>query len=604
MLLTAPGGATAVRSFGGPLTTRRHEDTLASGVTLNKPLGAWQLTGTVDASYDDTRQQIDRRTATSALVAAAAAGSLPIAGPLPALPGAGRDLADIRALGLTSLATLAGKPFSLPAGDASLTAKAGYAYSNSRSSDTRTAAGDVTLTRGDASAGLNLALPLTSRREGFLDALGDFTANLSAGVDRLSDFGTLTDWSTGLTWNPTATLNLQASYIVNEAAPTLAQLGGPTVLTYNVPVYDFTLGQAALVTVVNGGNLALLKEKQRDLKLALNWQLPFLQRSNLIVEYFRNRSNDVTESFPLLTPATEAAFPGRVVRGAAGQLVSIDRRPVTFSEERSSSMRWGFNLSGRIGSDARAGGGRGGGGGAGPGGSGGGGPPGGAEGGPPPGGGGGGPPGFMGRGGPRGGRWNLAVYHTWRFTDQVTIAPGGPVLDLLNGDATGAGGTPRHVVRFEGGAFYKGFGLRLDGVWNSPTRVLASGIPGEQRPALRQRVRRQPAAVHRSRPAAAPRRGGAVPQGRAAELQGQQPVRLVPGGHRRQRRGPARLPASLHQPARPRGGDRLPQAVLRGLLSAADTCMSALRHRESSLGAVTTSVVTLRHRPAPPPGHP
>ena len=37
------------------------------------------------------------------------------------------------------------------------------------------------------------------------------------------------------------------------------------------------------------------------------------------------------------------------------------------------------------------------------------------------------------------GRWNLSAYHTVRFTDPVLVAPGGPVLDLLNGEAITTG---------------------------------------------------------------------------------------------------------------------------------------------------------------------
>jgi outer membrane receptor protein involved in Fe transport len=138
----------------------------------------------------------------------------------------------------------------------------------------------------------------------------------------LSDFGSIKDWSAGVTWSPVEGLGLQASYLVNEAAPGLAQLGNPQTVTFNVPVYDFTRGETVLATVTGGGNPGLRKERQRDLKFGANWKLPFLNNSNLLVEYFRNRSNDVTASFPLLTPEIEAAFPGRVVRDAGGRIVS------------------------------------------------------------------------------------------------------------------------------------------------------------------------------------------------------------------------------------------------------------------------------------------
>ncbi|PEQ11856.1 hypothetical protein B2G71_15595 [Novosphingobium sp. PC22D] len=603
-----------------PLERRTASDAFEAGLALNKALGGWQFTATANGGYTESTTEVDRRSD---------AGDDSGADP-------GFDTARTKDISVGSLATLVGRPFRLPGGEAALTVKAGFDYDRSRNTDTRNDFGATILDRSDFSTGVNLSLPVTSRREGFLDAVGDVSLNFSGGLNRLSDFGTLTNWSSGLTWRPTERLSLQASYIAEEAAPSLSQLGAPEVVTLNVPVYDFSRGENVLITTTSGGNPDLVSEKRRDIKLSANWELPFLDRSNLIVEYFRNRSTDVTQAFPLLTPAVEAAFPGRVTRDAAGNLVAIDRRAVTFDKIESSSMRWGFNISGKLGSEGDA---------SGPGGDrrGGGGfqggfardrsaPPApaqtttpeggeattrpaldparwaafriqfcGPEGGPvpdpstypedvqqrlrgadgeidqerlkrmrericsaegaepprrfdperfqqmrttlcedgtpdpdalpermrerllgadgkvdparlnaarericsneggpprgdpqrggPPGeggrsasggseGGGGGPPMPFGRGGPPGGRWNLSVYHTWKFSDEVTIASGGPVLDQLAGDALSAGGVPRHQIEIEGGLFKDGYGLRMNGTWSAPATVKANGAPG------------------------------------------------------------------------------------------------------------------------------
>jgi hypothetical protein len=445
-----------VRSLPGALARITHTTTFEGGLVFNKPVAGWRLTATVDGSYGDTRTAQDQPRGAAAIAdALAAAGPIAADGPLPFIAPGGVDRAHTQDYGVTSLLTFVGTPFRLPAGAASLTLKAGFAYTRSDNSDTRAGGGDVR--RSAASAGINLALPLTSRRNAVPGGIGDLSLDFSAGLDRLSDFGTLADWSAGLTWGPTDKLNLQASYIVNQAAPGLNQLGNPTLLSFDVPVFDFATGQTALVTVVNGGNPNLQRETQRDLKLSANWELPFFRRSNLIVEYFRNRSSDVTQDFPLLTPEIEAAFPGRVQRDVNGQLVAIDRRPVTFSEIASSRLRWGLNLSGPIGK-AAVNGSRTGGGGS------------------------GGHGRFAGgRHGGRGngqGRWNLSIFHTVQFTDTVLVAPGGPVLDLLGGDALVAGGVPRQGVEIEGGTFYKGFGLRFNGDWTAPVTVRATGAPG------------------------------------------------------------------------------------------------------------------------------
>lgn len=465
-LLTDPGGATALRTLPDPLARIGRSTTVEGGAGLNTFLGLWQLAATVDATHAEGVTRIDQRADTAALIAAAAAGTLAITGPLPALASAGQYRTTTNSDRVDTLLTLTGRPLRLPAGESNLTVKAGYTYLSYDTSDTRAAIGTVALLRNRLIGGINLSLPLTSRREHVLPQLGDLSLNLSADWTHVSDFGGVNSWSAGLTWKPLPGLGLQASYISNQAAPAISQLGNPQTQTFNVPVYDFTRGQSVLVTVIGGGNRALKREQQRDLKLGANWDLPFLANSNLVVEYFRNRSNDVTASFPVLTPAIEAAFPGRVVRDSAGRLVSIDQRPVTFAEQKASRLRWGLNLSGTLGKadPASQGGGM-------PGMPGGGGPRPGAG----RGSGGGSMMGRMMGGGNGQGRWSLGLFHTVQFTSQVLVAPGGPVLDLLNGDALSTGGTPRHSLELNGGAFYRGFGTFINGTWSAPTHVRSPG---------------------------------------------------------------------------------------------------------------------------------
>ncbi|MEO5586218.1 MAG: hypothetical protein ABIQ81_00845, partial [Novosphingobium sp.] len=333
-----PGATT--RYFLYPLMRQSKTDTYQAGLNLNKNLGAWRLTTTVDATTATSITQIGNPTIP--------AGVTPT-GALPPLTDAGNDTARSKNDSVTSLATLVGRPFRLPAGDVSMTVRAGFAYTGITSNDSRSMLGETKLSRGDLNGGLNLGLPITSRRDNVLGGIGDISLNLSAGINRLSDFGTLFDYTAGVTWGVTDKLNFQASYIVNEAAPSLGNLGNPTIQTLNVPVFDFTRNETALVTVTTGGNPNLVKEKQRDLKFSANWQLPFFKNSSLQVEYIRNNSSDVTNGFPILTQAIEAAFPGRVVRDANGRLVSIDQRPVTFDKVQSSRLRYGFNVSGTIG---------------------------------------------------------------------------------------------------------------------------------------------------------------------------------------------------------------------------------------------------------------
>jgi hypothetical protein len=151
-------------------------------------------------------------------------------------------------------------------------------------------------------------------------------------------------------------LNLQVTRIWREAAPGISALGNPRIDEFNVPVFDFATGQDVLATVTTGGNPNLGAETQSDWKLGANWELP-LDGARLQVDYGINRSRDVTLSSPAFTAAFEQAFPDRVTRDAGGELLAIDRRPVTLYETRSRTLSFGLSMRGRIGgSDESAGG--------------------------------------------------------------------------------------------------------------------------------------------------------------------------------------------------------------------------------------------------------
>ncbi|GAA0282625.1 hypothetical protein GCM10009127_25030 [Alteraurantiacibacter aestuarii] len=627
VLLTDAGGNSLLRSFNetDPLAVDRRSDTYAGGASINLGVGDWQVTGTLDGSHASTRNLTQRRLDTTALVAAAAAGTLAIDADLGTFPDAGFEEALTKTDTASALATARGTPFYLPAGDVNVTFNAGYDWNRIESQDTRNPGLLTSLKRGDLTAGFNIGIPLTSRRDDVLAALGDISVNASAGIDHLSDFGTLYDWNLGLTWGVTETLTFNVSYINRDTAPSLGQLGNPEIATPNVPIFDLSTNQTVLVTVITGGNPLLPAQSQKDWKLGVQWELPFLEGANFSLDYVRNASTDVAAGFPVLTPAIEAAFPDRFVRDGGGTLVQIDQRPVTFARQDEERLQFGINLSGQIGGDGASGGGGGGGGrggfggGGGPpggfGGFGGGGPPGGGApaGGPPPGGFGGfgggggqggppagfqadparfaqmratfcdadpdvvrgqlndalaasrsgqempvgadgqamaippqmlerlagedgqidperfnairtricstdGPPQFAGgqgapgapgaaggppqagaaQGGPpsagggggagglpfgpgrggSGGRWFVNLQYNLELQNKVLIAPGIPVLDLLDGDALAGGGQARHSANLRVGTFYNGFGLIWDGRYTGSSTINGTGLPG------------------------------------------------------------------------------------------------------------------------------
>ena len=475
------GGQTITRGFLPTLARGTTTDLLRGALTLNGNIAkwTWTLTGNYDRSI--TRTQTGRGVDPAALQALAAAPgttfnpfALSTASPLPYLP---RDTARLQTDTSSGIYTMSGPLIELPAGAVRTTVRGGFATTRLGSQSVRGGVAQTTrLSRNEANGRVNIDIPLASRDRDVAAALGKLSINANIAYRKLSDFGGLTSFGYGLNWQPIEGVTLLASALGADTEPGIGELGNPVLATPSVPVYDFARGETVLVTRISGGNAALVKERQRDVKLSANYQPPTLRGLTVGIDYFRNRSTNPVAGFPTLTPNIEAAFPGRVTRDGAGRLVSIDGRAVNFAATRSDVVRVGFTYQKEFGQPAGGRGpgglgGRGGGDGAGRGEAPGGGPR--AGGGGGFGGGGFGGGGF-GRGGD-GGRWTLALYDSIRFRDEVQIRSGLPTLNLLGGDATGNnGGSPRHSFDLDAGWFNKGLGFRLNGSYQSGSVVTGS----------------------------------------------------------------------------------------------------------------------------------
>lgn len=386
----------------------------------------------------------------------------------------GRDIARSRVSVGNASWSITGPLLELPAGPVTTNLRTGFEMRGIDSfSDRAGVIRAASIDRDEANVRGNIDIPLASRRRAVADAIGDLSINLNGGYRELSDFGAITAYGYGLNWSPVSGLTLLASVSVDEAAPSSSQLGDPVLLTPNALVYDYVRGETAVVSLTSGGNPLLRAEERRDVKLGLTYEPKWLDGLTMTANYFRNRSTDPLASFPALTAAVQAAFPDRFTRDLNGQLIAVDQRPINFLASRGEQLRWGLSFQKSFG---QAGGGQAS---AGQGGG-----PRGAMGGPPSVGGpgaaprpGGGGRGFGPMGG-NGGRWSIAAYHTIKFVDEVDIASGIPTLDLLGGDATGqSGGTPRHSFELDGGWFYQGIGLRVNGAHQTATSVNAGGSP-------------------------------------------------------------------------------------------------------------------------------
>lgn len=466
-----------------PIERNSKVDTSRAAVTVNGTTAGWQWTAT--GSADQTKS--DTKTL-SALTQ----------------PQTANSTASV----FEAIYNTTGPLIDVPAGPIRGSFRLGYQDRQLDSESTRN--GLVTLTnlsRGDVTARGNLSVPVTSRRSGFGEKFGDLSLSVNGFYTDLSDFGGLQGGGLGVNWSPITTVRLSVAYDASEAAPSIQQLGNPVLVTPGSAVFDFQSGQTVLVNRTSGGNSGLKAESRADTTFSVNYSPAKFEGLDLTLSYAINTSEDTVASFPLLTPALEAAYPRRFERNSAGVLTGIDQRPINYDSADSTILRYGFSFSKGFGPQI----GRGPGGPGGPGGFGGGQRPpvpatpsangqaspanqrpsrpqeggavtgagagqattpatgqaspatsqrpatgspggfGGGRGGPPPGvffgGGGFGGGGFGGGpgGGPGGqaGRWSISIFHSIKLEDTIVLAPNLPKLDLLEGAAVDDGGGSR-----------------------------------------------------------------------------------------------------------------------------------------------------------------
>jgi iron complex outermembrane recepter protein len=454
------------------------------GMTLSNSAHKWRWNVTANYDRSEIRTQSDAGFDSAALQAALNAND-PALNPFGVLPAnllIRRPLDRASAISSSGTVDLLvnGSPFKLPAGDVSTSVRIGGQLSQFDNSAARLfVQSAASLSRNVASGQINIDLPITSRRRGILAAIGDLSLNGNFAARQVSGFGTLTTRGYGLVWAPAEPLSFVVSVTDDEQAPTVQQLGNPVIANLAVPAFDFASGTSVLVTQIGGGNPGLLAAKAHNFKAEGNWKLLRTADLTLTATYLRRRTHNAINSFPLATSAVQAAFADRFSRNAAGVLTQIDARPVNFNRTDDESVRWGINFFKPIksrqitGGDARRmfGGGRGSA------------PRGAGESERAPGGGGGSGRGGGGSGfGGGGGRLQFALYHTWNLKNSALIRPGLPLLDLLNGDATGnSGGQPRHEIEAQAGLSKNGFGARMNANWRSATRINgATGLPSDR----------------------------------------------------------------------------------------------------------------------------
>ncbi|WP_242138914.1 TonB-dependent receptor [Sphingomonas sp. TREG-RG-20F-R18-01] len=504
---------------GDYLPLAQHGSTVAAhfGTVLNGVIGTWQWSVTGAYDHSEAKTFTDTGLDSSAFQARLTAND-PSANPFGAIsPGLIGPLPSSRGYSVSNEtqvdALLNGSLFKLPAGDVTTSVHLGGDINDFSSRSYRAALTSTgAVSRKTVSGQVNVDVPLTSRGKDVLAAIGSLSVNGNIAVDHLSDFGTLKTIGYGLNWSPVVPLRIIASVTDQDGAPTPQQLGNPQITTPNIAVFDYVLGQNAVVTTLSGGNPNLRASNGHTVKIGATLKPWSSKQLSLSANYVQARVENPIVAFPTATAAIEAAFPDRFVRDAGGVLQRLDTRPINFAETSRSELRWGINFSAPLksklqkqiaawragtgpnpfaglrlpgglarlaqqnGAPGGAPGAAGAPGGAGPAG----GPGGGGPGGGGPGGGGRGFGGGGGRGN-AGGRLQFALYHTWHFTDRVLVQQGGPALDLLNGDAIGSsGGQPRHELEGQAGYNNNGLGVRFSANWQSATSVNGGTIGNPQ----------------------------------------------------------------------------------------------------------------------------
>jgi hypothetical protein len=283
-------------------------------------------------------------------------------------------------------------------------------------------------------------VPITSRADHVLAAIGNISANAEVSQVHFSDVGTLNQHAFGLTWEPLPLLRLRASTERSDAPPSIETIGNPVISLEGVRVFDPLTGDTVDVTRISGGNPSLAAQETRIRRFT--GLLRLLPRLNLQMnaEYTDTDRRNFISSLPDASAAIMLAFPDRFIRGSNGVLTTVDLRPVNFESDREKRLRWGFSMNSRVGG-ARSG--------------------------------------IGGGSGETRSRsqtpttyLQLTANHSIVFSDEIRIRSGLDPIDLLDGGAIGiGGGRLRHQIDSTAAITSGGIGARLGATWRGSSTL-------------------------------------------------------------------------------------------------------------------------------------
>ena len=405
----------------------------SSDLNLNGQVGSWQLGLFVNYIYNRSRTSTD---------------NVVLAAPRP-VPLVVRSTVQSIGGQLSAFGPLV----ALPAGPVTLSLNAGVSrdtIEGKRLFQGATMRSSASLTSSTLTAALDV--PITSKAGHFLAALGDISASLELSRQRVSDFGSFSNYRLSLLWRPIPRLTFNGTISRSTSAPSLATLDEPAIATPGIPYFDPLRGETVDVTLTTGGTPTLKRQTDETRRIEASFN-PFPSLGlRLTSEYSEFRQLNATAELPSPSSIIFQIFPDRFSRDVNGRLIAVDARPVTFPRRSERQLRTGFLLDlplGRggggvasvadedegtadRGADARS------------------------------------------RVRPR---LQISVAHSWILASKLVARSGQAPIDLLSQEAVGFGGLgqPRH--RFDASVAYaeRGLGARLSVQSRGASFIEASG---------------------------------------------------------------------------------------------------------------------------------
>ena len=417
-------------------TLRPATRNVSANLSMTGTIGDWATSLT--ASAQDQRNRfssrvggvaLDTRQATSILnasggVSGSAYGwSVRLGLDAVAIESRQKGISDLTSRDLSGVANLSADRtlIDLPAGPMLMTVDAQYFRARSE-----TDAEDASVVQSSQALEMRsgLTLPIWSAQQERGGVWGDLLVTLGGrlrSLDTASADGQ--GLNAGFAWTPSSRYRFTGQWSRATDAPSRDQRFAPVFYGAPQTVYDFRSAEAVEILPLTGGNPELQAQETQSASVGASagpfgrWGL----QGNLDLQ--STRSTDAIGALPALTPATEAAFPDRFSRDAAGRLFAVDQRAINLKEIASDTLSSGLTANIPLGQTAP---------------------------------------------GHRRGSVQVSVSHTWRLADRLIIREDLPRFDRLAGDG---GGVSRHQLTLRMDGRFGRWGANLNAAWRSSARI-------------------------------------------------------------------------------------------------------------------------------------